>query len=482
MSALLANLLRWLWNKLLILLLLVAILVVAAWFQKEWSNLSARMQELEQLESRISTEQAAVDAIQRELSANPTFQAMQQELEQLQGELGTITSQLSEAQLRYEQYSQLVGWWQHWFDRDKVDELERRKAAWEAMRGRAKQISDGLRRQQERYAKSPEMAQWQLLLEKQGRVLELRAEQQRLTDKTRLSPAQRLVLSIREVLPTALWTLLAIILTPVFIKAFLYYAIAPLISKARPVCVLPDCHGLVEPQPSEVSVPITLGADDELVVHSRYLQTIGAGPGKKTRWLFSWSIPFTSLAAGLYAMVSVRSKEEPTRATLSPKGDLFEKIAEVRIPAGSALVIHPRSLVGIVLKDGQPPRITRHWQLGNLHSWITFQLRYLVLHGECRLFIKGCRGVRAEPVSSSQARMQDQGATLGFTANLQYSCVRCETFLDYLLGRDQLFNDRFAGAEGSYFTEEIADPHRKTGLFGRGLEGLIDGLLKAFGI
>jgi hypothetical protein len=73
-------------------------------------------------------------------------------------------------------------------------------------------------------------------------------------------------------------------------------------------------------------------------------------------------------------------------------------------------------------------------------------------------------------------------ASLGFTANLSNSGIRCETFIDYLLGRDERFNDRFSDANGFHFTEEVPNPHRKSGIFGRCLEGLIDGFLKAFGI
>jgi hypothetical protein len=85
-------------------------------------------------------------------------------------------------------------------------------------------------------------------------------------------------------------------------------------------------------------------------------------------------------------------------------------------------------------------------------------------------------------VETTKPGMQDQLATLGFTANLAYSGIRCETFTDYLLGRDELFNDCFSEADGFYFTEEVPNIHRKSGLFGRGLEGVIDGFLKAFGI
>jgi hypothetical protein len=40
----------------------------------------------------------------------------------------------------------------------------------------------------------------------------------------------------------------------------------------------------------------------------------------------------------------------------------------------------------------------------------------------------------------------------------------------------------FANAAGFHITEEIPDPRRKTGVFDRGIEGVIDGLLKGFGI
>ena len=296
-------------------------------------------------------------------------------------------------------------------------------------------------------------------------------------------PIEKLRSQTLSVLPSALTVLAGVILTPVLIKAFLYFCIAPLISKTKPVVVISESGGEVEVGPSTVSIPILLAPNDELIVHSDFLQAAGAGPGKRTRWLLSWRMPFTSIAAGLYLMVSVRNRNSgESRVTISPKEDLFDMICDVRIPEGSSAVIYPRSLVGVILRNGVAPRITRHWHLASLHSWITFQFRYLVIHGESHFLMKGCRGVRAERVETETARMQDQGATLGFTSNLSYSGVRCETFIDYLRGRDELFNDRFSGADGFHFAEEITNPSRRKGLFGRGLEGLLDGFLKAFGI
>ena len=127
-------------------------------------------------------------------------------------------------------------------------------------------------------------------------------------------------------------------------------------------------------------------------------------------------------------------------------------------------------------------RITRHWRLGSLHAWLTLQLRYLVFHGPCRLVLKGCRGVRAEAPQPMQPRSINQAATLGFSANLDYRTTRTETFVSYLLGREALLNDLFAGAPGRFVYEEMPGGARRAGVTGRGLAGLSDAVLRIFGI
>jgi uncharacterized protein (AIM24 family) len=114
-------------------------------------------------------------------------------------------------------------------------------------------------------------------------------------------------------------------------------------------------------------------------------------------------------------------------------------------PTGAALVLQPRNLVGVVQNVGRPIRITRHWRFG-LGAWITFQFRYLVFEGPGRLIVQGCRGVRIE--AADRGRSIDQGATIGFSANLDYSRRRSETFGAYLMGMRGLFNDNFSGGPG----------------------------------
>ena len=185
----------------------------------------------------------------------------------------------------------------------------------------------------------------------------------------------------------------------------------------------------------------------------------------------------------MFALTSVAPEgDASTRVVVSSQRDPFSEIGVIALPAGAAMVVQPRSLAGVLKPAGGPTRITRHWRLGSLHAWLTLQLRYLVFHGPCRLLLKGCRGVRAEAPQPDQPRLINQAATLGFSANLDYRTIRCETFVPYLRGHEELFNDLFAGGPGWFVYEEMPARDRRAGVTGRGLEGLTDAVLKAFGI
>lgn len=72
---------------------------------------------------------------------------------------------------------------------------------------------------------------------------------------------------------------------------------------------------------------------------------------------------------------------------------------------------------------------------------------------------------------------------IGFSANLMYAPKRCDTFVPYLRGQQELFNDHFFGESGYYIYEEMPNEGKKSNLlFGRGLEGLLDTFMRIFGI
>ena len=275
------------------------------------------------------------------------------------------------------------------------------------------------------------------------------------------------------------------LLLPVLIKTFFYFVLAPLASRLPPIRILPNDQSPVVPQPlpSAVSVTIDIAPGEELLVQADFLQSSSRPASKRTQWFLNARLPFASLASGMYALTRIRPEgEASTRAVVSSQQDAFGEVGIVELPEGAAMVLQPRSLAGVVKPAATPLRISRHWRLGSLHAWLTLQLRYLVFHGPCRLVLKGCRGVRAEEPQPGQPRLINQSSTLGFSANLEYKTTRCETFVAYLRGKEDLFNDLFAGQPGRFIYEEMPAGGRRGGITGRGLEGLADAVLKAFGI
>lgn len=88
--------------------------------------------------------------------------------------------------------------------------------------------------------------------------------------------------------------------------------------------------------------------------------------------------------------------------------------------------------------------------------------------------------MRCEPASAW--RRINQGAVLGFSANLAYSTARNETFFPYLMAREGLFDDVFSGDAGFFIYEETPRSGEAGGVVGRQLEAVIDASLNAFGV
>jgi hypothetical protein len=293
------------------------------------------------------------------------------------------------------------------------------------------------------------------------------------------NPIAALWESAVSVVPAALGILLGLLLLPLALKALFYFVLAPWAARQPPVHLLPGTSGALDVTgASAVSQTVLIDPNHELLIDPDYLQSSSVAGTKQTQWLLDWSHPFTSLAAGLFALTRIRTAGQES-VVVSALTDPLSEVALLSLPQGAALVLQPRSLAGVLQPTHQPLRITSHWRLGTLHGWLTLQLRYLVFHGPATLVVKGCRGIRVEP--GGGGRRINQAATLGFCANLEYATTRIETFLPYLTGKQGLLDDRFGGA-GCYVYEEV--PHRGagTGVTGRGLEGFSDAVLKVFGI
>ena len=307
----------------------------------------------------------------------------------------------------------------------------------------------------------------------------LSSELTRLDEAARRSPALAGWRMVAEVLPTALLILLLAILSPVLVKAVLYFGVAPLGARRPPIRLLPDEAGAVDLlAPSAVSQRVELSPDEVLLVLPQALRSTPHTAAKRTRWLLDAGMPLSSLASGLFALTEVRT-DRPDTVLVSAMGGPLAAVGLVRVHRGSALVLRPRALRGLVRPVGASVRIERRWRLG-VSAWLTLQFRYLVFHGPCTLILEGARGVRLERAGSG--RGSDQAATLGFSARLAYSVARSETFGAYLLGRQALFKDSFASGDGVHLQEEAPMQTGQGGPWGRGLRGLGDAALRVVGL
>ena len=548
MTHLIATVLRWTANKLGAFLLVLAVLVAGAWVKSEFDRLRTLKAQMPAIEARLAALHADLgetrQAIAAEQAVFAAWQAAEQKklqagiaaldqdmstlgaawaeaarsLADVQQRAGDVRSKATRARRAYEDLRKQSRWWLPIIDNDKWLKLQQAKAtslAWE----KAAETSEKASRSAEAaFRRSNAAPTLKRLAERRGQLFTKVAASRAATSPTvqRLQqsedqnvaairqaerdlesieatlarePQERLMRAVRQNWATAALIVLGLILMPVAIKALLYFGIAPRVARLPPIRIRPSDDGAVAPAipaalSAGVSVPIDLSPQQELLVHSDFLQSSAVPARKDTVWLLNPRLPLSSIAAGLYGLIRIRSADEhtATRVVVSAQTDPLGEVALIELPAGAAMVVQPRSLAGVIQPVGRPVRISRHWRLGSLHAWLTLQLRYLVFHGPCQLILKGCRGVRTETPDPDSPRSINQSATIGFSANLDYRNTRCETFVAYLRGKEDLFNDVFAGGPGRFVYEEMPAGRRTAGLTGRGLEGLVDGALKVFGI
>lgn len=294
---------------------------------------------------------------------------------------------------------------------------------------------------------------------------------------------------LRQALPLAGAILLLAIAGRAAIRAVFYFVLAPLATRGAALPLDRARAGKQDGQgasgtpavallsPSAVSQTLHLAPDEELLLLPRYLQSAPVGAARRTRWLVrgrAWA----SLSAGMTLLTCVRTRSADEQVVLSASDDGLSEIALLRIPAGAALAIQPRALVGLVARQGGQIDVRWQWRLASLHAWLTLQLRFFVVRGPLTLAVQGKRGVRLQQARATHAVRQN--ATLGFSTDVAYSTVRSEPFLPYLRGQAPLLHDRFGGA-GVYLYDETPGAGDRPGRVSRGLEGISDALLKLLG-
>lgn len=256
--------------------------------------------------------------------------------------------------------------------------------------------------------------------------------------------------------------LLAFFLGPSIVKVFSYYLVAPWLARGKPIRFEDGLAAVPHVRASHVSTIVTLWPGEVLRVKEAYLQSSDDEMTRKTRFVFDWAIPFTSVACGLTELIELRNGHAGERAviTLSNSDDPHTELSVIEVPEGASIILRPSFLVGVITENEEKVEIRRRWTLLRWQAWITLQFRFFEFVGPCRLVVAGSRGVRGERLQAEggvtrPARRTNQLATIGFTPNLDYLPVRAETFWGYYRGMNPLFDDLFAG-EGLFVLQETS--------------------------
>ena len=285
---------------------------------------------------------------------------------------------------------------------------------------------------------------------------------------------------------TLILVTLAILVLPLLFKIILYYIVAPLMGMARPIRIDSDNYRRIGVSDTSVAKEISLKSGEFAIIKPQFHQASDDRLKKKTKFVFDWRYPFTSMACGLIEMTRVENTDEENRVlTLSSQEEAEVELAVLDIPDDGSVILRPRYLVGFCGREDRPPRIRTHWKLFSLHSWLTLQFRYFEFEGPGQLAVWALRGVRAEIMTKRDIEQQNrkrtnQDATIGFTPTLKYHSIKAETFWSYFRGQNPLFDDIFTG-EGTFLCQQISRGARG-GIVRRFWEGLWNGITKIFGI
>jgi uncharacterized protein (AIM24 family) len=470
MQVLLLKFAAWLGQKLLVAALIVAIALgaYALWLFVQEEGL------LEQ--NRVQRLQEAITKRDQLLAAQA---AIEQRIATFRSQIETQKERAKQAEKVIAMLRDLESWWDRWFgNRPQQSANVEQLKKMEELKADASAKWTGLQRDVTR-----------VLTEKEGidGALRLANAEVAHLEASRSRARHYALLAWENTKWYLLLALASYFFGPTLWSLMLYFGVAPLMSRGRPIQLGPDPAALPEVGESHVSVEAILRPGEILRIKEKFLQASDEGVEKRTRFVLDWHIPLTSLACGLVELVELRNAraEGDYRVTLSNGVDPHIELAQVHVPAGSSLVLRPSFLAGVMQREGDRLQIRRHWRIFRWQAWVSGQFRFFEFIGPCRLVVSGSRGVRAERLAdrenqSAPARRTNQDATIAFTPNLEYRPVRAETFWSYYRGMNPLFDDLFSG-RGLFVLQETAS-EGSAAKAGRFWSTVWSGVLKVFGL
>lgn len=240
-------------------------------------------------------------------------------------------------------------------------------------------------------------------------------------------------------------TLFLVFAGPTLWALFAFFLLGPWISRGRPLRLGPEAPASPRIRAAGVVLRFPVGPDEHLWVKPEYLQSLDDVFRRRTRWLLDPGAPLTSLAAGWHELQELRPESgQAAEVALASREDPQQELAAVEVPAGEALVLSPRHVVGVLAAVEAPVRLRARWHLTSWQAWVGGRFRHFVWSGPCVLAVAGRRGVRAEALAGGVRRMQAD-LVIGHSLGVARRPVRAETFWSYYRGRHPLWDDQLAG-------------------------------------
>ena len=268
-----------------------------------------------------------------------------------------------------------------------------------------------------------------------------------------------------------------IVFAPGLWKAFWFYIVAPIASKAAPIQVGAPMGSHVSVfEPKSVQA-VELISGSTICTRGDWVNAYPSeGVKKETRLLWSWQSPLVSYASGLRELTEWRMTGETSQSLKLCSGtDPNLKIAKVMFASKAALVVRPSSIVAI----SGDLQLTTCWKLASIHSWISGRLRHVIISGQGALYLSGYGDVKSETPKAKQ-RMSDN-LLIAHDPGTPFRTVRTETFWPFLRGKTSLYDLQFEDQGLVIYqaaVKEVADGKRPAH---ERFEGWIDLLLKPLG-
>lgn len=371
-----------------------------------------------------------------------------------------------------------------------LGELEENRVGERAEREARNRRLEQLRTVKDQASRRVEFLEQELRLEKytlEGIDLALGRVEKRL-DQARAAES-KVLQYLRRAWESAKWhlvvALFAWLFGPTLWKLFLFHVFAPLLARGKPLRFALEAPPPPEVECSKVALELSLEPGEQLKIKECFLQASDEALRKRTRWLFDWRMPLTSLACGLTEMIELsagKGTTETRRVTLSCASDPLAELSLVRIPEGSSLVLSPRHIAGVLHASGASAGIRTRWVFCRWQSWVSLQFRFFEFRGPMTIVLSGSRGIRVERLGAGgrpEARRVNRNAVIGFSPALGYTPVRAETFWAFYRGMNPLFDALFTG-EGLFLCQASARPGEEVSE--RFWTSVWNGVLRVFGI